>query len=157
LCNDGKVIKDPNKLILSELGLKERFVIFKVHGTITRSAGSPDLARDEYVITEDNYIDYLASAPIEQVVPMGLVTALAQRAILFLGYALQDWHLRVLLRRIDQHQKLTTSKWSVQLKADDVYRTYSRSQKLKLIEQPLDNFVDELKKRLTAVRRVTST
>jgi hypothetical protein len=159
LCNDGNVIEKPNELRLGKLGLKERFVIFKMHGTITRSAESSDLEKDEYVITEDHYIDYLAGAPIADVVPTGLVTALKGRAILFLGYALQDWHLRVLLRRVLQGQPLSTSMWSVQLKADEVYRAYSQHQNITLIEQPLDEFVDRLQNELTggtAAQRGTS-
>jgi hypothetical protein len=148
LCNDGNVIKNANSLTLRDLGLKDRFVIFKVHGTIDRTADGSDLPSDEYVITEDDYIDYLANAPIGDVVPMGLVTALKNRSILFLGYALQDWHLRVLMRRIVQGQRLETSKWSVQLKADEVYRAYSVRQNIRLIEQPLDSFITNLENEL---------
>ena len=62
--------------------------------------------RDNYVITEDHYIDYLSRSPVESLVPIQILDKLRDSHCLFLGYTMRDWNLRVFLKRIWGGQQL---------------------------------------------------
>ncbi len=74
---------------------------------------------DSYVITEDDYIEYLAQPELQSFLPVSVHERLKSSHILFMGYALRDWNLRVVLRRIWDTRKLTWKSWAVQLKPND--------------------------------------
>src|SRR6266849_5540375 len=95
--------------------MAERPVILKIHGAVDMQ--SADL--DSYVITEDDYIEYLAQPELQSFLPVSVHERLKSSHILFMGYALRDWNLRVVLRRIWDTRKLTWKSWAVQLKPND--------------------------------------
>jgi SIR2-like domain len=78
----------------------ERPLVLKIHGTV---AENPD--DDSYVITEEDYIEYLARTDVSILLPTQVAEILAQKHFLFLGYSLSDWNLRVLLSRVWQRQE----------------------------------------------------
>ena len=71
-------------------------LILKLHGAIDRD----DAERDSYVVTEDSYIDYLAGRDVGEQIPFSLRERMASDSLLFLGYSMRDWNLRVILNRI---------------------------------------------------------
>jgi SIR2-like domain len=85
-------------------------VILKLHGAVDRL----DPKGDSYVITEDNYIDYLARGDISGQIPVTLRDQMADSHFLFLGYSLRDWNLRVILHRIWGQQALDLKSWAIQ-------------------------------------------
>jgi class 3 adenylate cyclase len=103
----------PNKY--TALSLEERPVVLKLHGAVDRT----DAKRDSYVITEDNYIDYLSVGDIGPQIPMTLRERMADSHFLFLGYSMRDWNLRVILNRIWGEQQLDLKSWAVQLAPTD--------------------------------------
>jgi hypothetical protein len=106
---DAIVIDRPNEY--ADLSLDDRTVILKLHGAVDRG----DPARDSFVITEDNYIDYLTHSDISSQIPMTLRQAMEESHFLFLGYSMRDWNLRVILNRIWGPRRLDLSSWAVQL------------------------------------------
>jgi SIR2-like domain len=109
-CRRNSVVIDiPNEY--ADLSLDERTVILKLHGAVDR--GNP--ACDSFVITEDNYIDYLTHSDISSQIPMTLRQAMEDSHFLFLGYSMRDWNLRVILNRIWGPRQLDLSSWAVQL------------------------------------------
>ncbi len=94
---------NPNKL---DINLDERTVIYKMHGAVDRS--QPD--RDQYVITEDDYIDFLVRMTKNKAIPSIFAEPFQTRHFLFLGYGLNDWNLRVVLNRIPKGLK----SWAIQ-------------------------------------------
>lgn len=79
-------------------GFKEHAVVIKLNG------GIPTGTRN-FAITEDHYIDYLSHQGIKDSLPEMLLAKLTRRGtkgshLLFLGYSLRHWNLRVILRRI---------------------------------------------------------
>jgi hypothetical protein len=57
--------------------------------------------RDSVVLTEDNYFDYLiGTTRKDNPRPPGVLKALADSALLFLGFQLDDWDFRVIFRSI---------------------------------------------------------
>lgn len=91
----------------------ERPLILKIHGTVAE-----DRTLDSYVITEEDYIDYLARTDVSVLLPTQVAEILAQKHFLFLGYSLSDWNLRVLLSRVWQRQE------------DDTYRSWAANRKV---------------------------
>lgn len=89
---------------------RERTVVLKLHGAIDRA----DLKRDSYVITEDNYIDYMVSGDVGEQIPVSLRERMASCHFLFLGYSMRDWNLRVILKRIWREELLPLKSWAVQ-------------------------------------------
>ena len=51
-------------------------VIVKIHGAVDRAASELDEARDSFVITEDQYIDYLTRTDIASLLPVRVVAEL---------------------------------------------------------------------------------
>jgi hypothetical protein len=107
------VIELPNKY--TKLSLDERAVILKLHGAVDRA----DPKGDSYVITEDDYIDYLSQGDIGAQIPMILRERMTDSHFLFLGYSMRDWNLRVILNRIWGAEELDLKSWAVQREPDD--------------------------------------
>ena len=101
-------IELPNEY--DDLSLEKRTVILKLHGAIDRA----DAKRDSYVITEDDYIDYLTKGDISVWIPSTLREVMQDSHFLFLGYSMRDWNLRVILSRIWGQQQLDVKSWAVQ-------------------------------------------
>ncbi len=106
-------IERPDKY--AELSLAERPVILKLHGAIDRE----DPKGDSFVITEDNYIDYLSQGDVGGQIPVTLRERMSDSHFLFLGYSMRDWNLRVILNRIWGAQELDLKSWAIQREPDD--------------------------------------
>lgn len=76
-----------------------RTVVVRTNGAVDDDdAGYP--WPNNFVITEDHYIDYTGGRAPEEVVPTQILAKLHQASCLFLGYAIADWRLRVFLHWI---------------------------------------------------------
>ena len=84
---------DPSKLYIN---LDKKTVIYKMHGTVHRQRRG----LDSYVITEDDYIEFLARMTTQTAVPAHFIRHFQSRRFLFLGYSLRDWNFRVVLRNL---------------------------------------------------------
>ena len=142
LAPDGEpvVIDVPNEY--DALSLETRPVILKLHGEVNRV----DPRHDSYVITEDDYIDYLAAGDISRQIPILLREHMADCAYLFMGYSLRDWNLRVILNRIWGQQELDVRSWAIQrargCKADEIEQElWSRRGKVQLLYCDLDDYI----------------
>ncbi len=82
----------PSKL---SIDLTKTTVIYKMHGTVDRKS-----KWDNYVITEDDYVDFLSRMADRTAVPALFMKAFHERHFLFLGYGLRDWNLRLVLRNL---------------------------------------------------------
>jgi SIR2-like domain len=110
---DARVIGDPDQYV-EPLNLAERSVVLKIHGAVDRPSGD----NDSYVITEDNYIDYLTRTDIRKLIPKGLAAKLRNSNILFLGYSMRDWNLRAIFRRVWLEEKLGWKSWAIRRPLD---------------------------------------
>ena len=108
-------ITNPNSYTNLPIGLDselERTVIVKIHGAVDGERDAYSWA-ENYVITEDHYIDYLSRSPIESLVPVQVLRKLKESHCLFLGYKVRDWSLRVFLKRIWEGS-LGAKSWAVE-------------------------------------------
>src|SRR5207249_7940101 len=90
----------------TELSLERRTVILKLHGQVDRG---PDREWESFVVTEDDYIDYLSRSDVAGAVPVALAAKLRRSHFLFLGYRMGDWNLRVILNRLWSRSEEHTS------------------------------------------------
>jgi hypothetical protein len=111
-------ILKPNNYRRLPIELK-RPAILKLHGCLVRESATDD----SYVITEDSYIDYLSGGDVAKLLPIALSRRLATNSLLFLGYSLGDWNLRVVLNGIWGASKLQCKSWAVQREPADPNRS----------------------------------
>ena len=76
-----------------ELSLERRTILLKLHGAVDPL---PEREWESFVITEDDYIDYLGHSELAAVVPVSLAAKLRRSHFLFLGYEMADWNLRLI-------------------------------------------------------------
>jgi hypothetical protein len=92
--------------------LKERSVIYKIHGSVSHGAGWPG----GYLIAEEDYARFLGRMERGGIIPNAITNILRMKrrvqagpsrsksvpvySMLFLGYSLSDWNLRVLLEEL---------------------------------------------------------
>jgi hypothetical protein len=147
---EATVIERPNDyagFVLDEDRNLPRAVILKIHGAIDRR----DRDRDSFVITEDDYIDYLTRTELTSLVPAALVEKLKHSHFLFLGYSLRDWNLRVILQRIWGQQALSRKSWAVQVDPADLDRRFWADRNVEIIARDLRSYTALLRERLAAL------
>jgi SIR2-like domain len=128
------VIDLPNTYA-SELSLDRRTVLLKLHG---------GLEQDSVVVTEDDFIGYLARGDVGGAIPVGLAARLRRSHFLFLGYGMREWNLRLVLDRMSGGEPLSYRSWAVVPEAWPLERQFWRSRDIDLLEQPLDDYVESL-------------
>ena len=111
-----------------------------MHGAVDRREPS----RDQYVITEDDYIDFLARMTKNKAIPAIFAEAFQTRHFLFLGYGLNDWNLRVVLNRIerDLRRPKGIKSWAIQYKPKPIEARFWQERGVEVYDQLLDEFVN---------------
>jgi hypothetical protein len=70
-------------------------IVFKLHGGIDRKKRE----NDTYLITEEDYVNFLGRAE-DHYIPAYIRRLMAGKKLLFLGYSLEDWNVRVILSKL---------------------------------------------------------
>jgi DNA-binding SARP family transcriptional activator len=143
------VVEIPNSY--AELTLADRPAILKLHGQVDRR---PERDHESFVVSEDDYIGYLAQAEIANVVPVTLAAKLRRSHFLFLGYALDEWHLRVFLHRVWGDQQAAYRSWAIQPNPGAMTKQYWRHRNVDIFDLPLGEYVAGVRARLGAVEAV---
>jgi hypothetical protein len=133
-------ILKPNEYV--DLDLPHRTVILKMHGAVERNGNFDE---DNYVITEDHYIDYLAQTDITQLLPAPIPKKLRNSHFLFLGYGMADWNLRVILRRIWGTQGLDFPSWSIQRRPDPLETRFWDDRGVEVFDADVADYVKRLR------------
>jgi DNA-binding SARP family transcriptional activator len=139
------VVEVPNTY--ADVAPPERTVILKINGGVDPA---PEREWDSFVVSEDDYIDYLAQCDLAGVVPVGLVARLRRSHFLFLGYPLREWYLRVFLHRLWGRESPTYRSWAAEPGLDPVELESWRRLGVAVYEVPLDDYVAELRRRVAA-------
>lgn len=140
----------PNQL---SIDLKTTTVIYKMHGTVDR------LLRkyDSYVITEEDYVDFLSRMTGNTAVPAIFMSYFRTRHFLFLGYGLRDWNLRVVLRNLktvlpatpkpatDEEEDEELRSWAIQFQPSPLEVELWNARKIKIYDLSIDEFVRRLR------------
>jgi len=137
------VVNVPNAY--AHLSLDERPVIVKLHGRVDES---PEREHESFVVSEDDYINYLAQSEIANLVPVTIVAKLRRSHFLFLGYPLQEWNLRVFLHRVWGHERVAYRSWAVEAAPDPLEREFWRQRGVDIVDVELGDYVERLGRRL---------
>ena len=151
--SDPVAIALPNaygNLPISDCDL-ERTVIVKIHGTVDGNLGAYRW-RENYVITEDHYIEYLSRSSVENLVPVQILDKLRDSHCLFLGYTMRDWNLRVFLKRIWPGEPLGAKSWAIERDTDPLEKEFWSQSFVQLYTSDLGDYVAQLQDRLARRR-----
>jgi DNA-binding SARP family transcriptional activator len=140
------VVAVPNAY--AELSLAERPVILKVHGGVDPR---PDRNRESFVVSEDDYIGYLAQSDLASVVPVTLAAKLRRSHLLFISYPVVEWSLRVFLHRVFGDEPISYRSWAVLPGAHPIQHEFWRQRGVDLYDVPLEDFVGDMERRLGEV------
>jgi len=124
-----------------------RSVLLKVHGEVDLE---PARDGESFVVSEDDYITYLAETGISGVLPVTLAARLRRSHFLFLGYGLVDWSFRVFLHRLWPDEQPAYRSWAVQPDPGSLEREFWRRRAIELVDLPLEQEVDRLRIRAQA-------
>jgi len=125
---------DPQRLTLDLAGAA---TIFKMHGSSI--PGAPE--EDSYVITEDDYVDFLSRMSGQTAVPAIFGEPFRRSHFLFLGYGLRDWNLRVILHKIWKDWPRKYASWAIQERADPLERKFWSKRNLEIFEMSIADFL----------------
>jgi DNA-binding SARP family transcriptional activator len=146
---DGElhVITTPNAY--ANVPVEARAVLLKIHGEVDLE---PARDAESFVVSEDDYIAYLAETGIAGVLPVTLAARLRRSHFLFLGYGLVDWSFRVFLHRLWPDEQPAYRSWAVQADPGPLERDFWRRRAIELVDLPLEDEVDRLRIRAEAER-----
>jgi len=118
------------------------------------------------VLSENDLLDFLITVTSGRPAPLpdSLRRVLAQQdqSLLFLGFGITHWYLRVLLkvlvRALELPQPFTLEPWSSLAEAErkQIVLFYQRGTRIEVLDTTVDPFLTELTSRLTAVGGLTS-
>ena len=142
----AEVISEPHRYqglpITDELELRNTLIV-KIHGAVDGHEGSFQW-KENYVITEDHYIDYLTKETASNLVPAQLLEKLQTDHCLFLGYSMRDWHLRVFLKQ-NWPDLIGTESWTIEESPDRLEACFwGDAGKVRLLDAPLAEYVKTL-------------
>lgn len=91
---------DPKTQASNELDidLTKTSVIFKMHGSVSNSEDC-----NSFVITEQDHVDFLSRLSSKSAIPSTFFEYFHDRGLLFIGYSLRDWALRVVIRGLSRY------------------------------------------------------
>jgi len=129
--------------LVDNLRLDEVTVIYKIHGAVDRREGEVG----QYVITEDDYIEFLTNMTTRSVIPTIFAEPFQTRPFLFLGYGLYDWNLRVVLNRLQYFRRYPRFRsWAIESRVKLVERKVWEARGIDVYDGlTLDRFLENLK------------
>jgi DNA-binding SARP family transcriptional activator len=142
------VVTVPNTY--ADVSLAERPVILKIHGEVDPR---PERERESFVVSEDDYIGYLAQTDLANVVPVTLAAKLRRSHLLFIAYPVVEWSLRVFLHRTFGDQPISYRSWAIVPGARPIQREFWRQRGVHLYDVTLEDFVSDLSRRLAEAAR----
>jgi hypothetical protein len=124
---------------------EDRPIIYKLHGSIDKK----DPKNDSFLVTEQDYVDFLGRA--QTCVPPYLAALMAKARFLFLGYSLVDWNVRVMLRKLRQPakgQEPTLRNWAINKNPGAAERKIWEAHKVNIYDLDIRMFVGQLARAL---------
>ena len=129
----------------TELSLEQRTILLKLHGAVDPL---PEREWESFVITEDDYIDYLGRSELTAVVPVALAAKLRRSHFLFLGYEMADWNLRLILNRVWGERPVAYRSWAVQRSPSPLAQAFWRRYDVTPLDVEPEAYVELLERRL---------
>jgi len=135
----------PNELFID---LEKTSVIYKMHGTVSRTHAK----WDNFVITEEDYVEFLSRMTANTAIPATLYDYSQECCFLFLGYSLNDWNLRVLLRNLSKRtapkkpsdggdEENDIPSWAIQFEPSELEKKLWDKRNVKIYNLKVEEFV----------------
>jgi DNA-binding SARP family transcriptional activator len=140
------VVHEPNAY--TGFDLEERSALLKIHGHVDRG-GTRE--RESFAVSEDDHIDYLVGGEAAGAVPVQLAARLRRSHLLFLGYSVDDWSLRVFLRRVWGGDRLAYRSWAVQPSSEYVASELWHERGAEVYDVSLGTYAEELARLTSAL------
>jgi hypothetical protein len=140
------VIKDPRNYLefnMSDDDELERTLIVKILGA-TRGREGPVRWDKSYVVTEDQYIDYLVADEAGAVIPPEILNKLTNSHCLFMGYPLRDWSHRVFLKRLWPGAIIEEDSWAIEMAPDELEYRFWKKAYVELLASAPDVYAERL-------------
>ena len=135
-----------------DIDLSTTTVIFKMHGSFLPETD----AWDGFVITEEDYVEFLSRVASKAAIPALFSAHFHDRSLLFIGFSLRDWNVRTMLRTLSRY----FARWSTGGDQDEI-PSWAIADELSELERklwlkrgvypyavPVDEFVEKLRARL---------
>jgi SIR2-like domain len=142
----------PNEL---DIDLERTTVIFKMHGTVHGTVASQSDEWDNFVITEEDYVEFLYRLTFNAAIPSIFYPYFRERSFLFLGYGLRDWNLRVLLKNLSKHlagdrqlEGDELKSWAIQVHPSHLEERLWQRNNVEIFDCDLNEFVTRLRQRM---------
>ncbi len=129
----------------AEIDVANRPVLLKIHGAVQRCSDEPE--NHNFVITEDNYIDYLTGGDVVKRIPSVVSKRFHRSQFLFLGYSLTDWNMRAFFRGVKREQATKNKgyvSWAVQLRHDEIEQKFWRDRDVTIYDKELSEYIRDL-------------
>jgi DNA-binding SARP family transcriptional activator len=136
---------DVPNMYATELSLEKRTILLKLHGAVDPL---PEREWESFVITEDDYIDYLGRSELTTVVPVSLAAKLRRSHFLFLGYEMADWNLRLIMNRIWGERPVAYRSWAVQRSPSPLAKAFWRRYDVTPLDLDPESYVELLGRHL---------
>jgi len=130
----------PNSL---PIDLSQTTVIYKMHGSIDRTQHT----MDNFVITEDDYIDFLTRMIGQTAVPSIFTAHFRTHRFLFMGYGLNDWNLRVILNSLQALGHQAKKSWAIQFRPSAVEKRLWDKRNVDIYDADINEFTRQLRAR----------
>ena len=121
-----------------------------MHGTVQHKTDK----WDSFVITEEDYVDFLSRMTTNSAVPSLFYEHFRNRSFLFLGYSLRDWNLRIVLTNLDRYltrqrgetgdEEEALPSWSIQRQPSELERRLWETRNVNIFDIALDEFVSKM-------------
>lgn len=120
-------------------------VILKARGAVGKSWDD-----GRFVITEDDYIDYLSQADILKLIPIDLASRMLQSNYLFLGHRIDSWYLRAVVHLVTgaRNRFFNDKAWAVQPQLNELERAFWAQRRVEVLNVGLRDYIQALQKRL---------
>jgi SIR2-like protein len=136
--------KEPERVLAKKLyiDLGKTTVIYKMHGAVDALLA----ARDQYVITEDDYVDFVSRLIRKKAIPAIFAEPFQNRHFLFLGYGLRDWNFRVVLNRVDKSLRggNVPPSWAIDAKPSALETRLWQRRGVEVYGMTIEEFLDGL-------------
>jgi hypothetical protein len=119
-----------------------RPILFKMHGSVDKA----NALNDHYLITEEDYVDFLGRAS-KGYIPPYVDALMLNKDFLFLGYSLEDWHVRVILRKLLAGPR-NVRFWAIVTGHSEVEQRVWQANELSIYPVDLIAFAEELARHL---------
>ncbi len=129
----------------TELSLERRTVLLKLHGAVDPF---PEREWESFVITEDDYFDYLGRSDVAAAVPVAVAARLRRSHFLFIGYEMVDWNLRLVMHRLWGDRPMAYRSWAVDPEPTPLERAFWRRFQVEVVDVAPSDYVELLSRRL---------